>query len=82
MGQSSEWAIELHNERMANTEYAENYDRDRAMDEALYQAWLEQELENETLIDWFDDYRIDASGFEQRTEPEAVPQIDFDDLPF
>lgn len=83
MGQSSELAIEQHNEQMANDEYAENYNR--AMDEALYQAWLEQEMENETQIEWFDDFRLAHNGFEEQDEPENAddaPAMGIDDLPF
>lgn len=61
MGQSSEWAIELHNERMASDEeYAEEFYRT----DAEYQAWFEW---REEQIDT-GDYRIDHSGFEEPCE--------------
>lgn len=84
MGQSSEWAIELHNERMDTDErYAADYEESMQMDAALEAEFFEQELENEKQINWFDDKPIDHAGELIQIEPksEAVFLID-DDLPF
>ncbi len=80
MGYASEMMIEEHNARMqSDAEYAEDFSRQ--MDEAQFQNWLEVELETERLIDWFDDYRIAADGYEENIEPQPTVLVD-DDIPF
>ena len=65
MGWASEMAIEIHNEQMVtDPEYAEEYFRA----DAEYRAWFEWRVEvNENEIDWFPDYRLDYTGYEERT---------------
>lgn len=85
MGFSSEWAIEIHNERMAvdepyAAEYHESCDRDAAH-EAEYFA---QELINERFAEWFPDWRLDHTGYEEFDEAIFDLRFDLDDedLPF
>ncbi len=84
MGQSSEWAIDIHNERMESDErYAADYEENMRIDAALEAEWHEQERENEKQTDWFAGKLIDQSGesFELEPEPQPIVLMD-DDLPF
>lgn len=80
MSRASEEMIAEHNARMETDEdYREQmYDLDRSRREA---EWSEYD---ERQIDWFADYRIDDTGYEEFDEPVLDSRFDFDveDLPF
>jgi hypothetical protein len=66
--------------RMADPEDAADYEQ------AMIDAWKEREtdeyfLEQEKFEDFFDDYRIDVTGYEEIFEPQPTVLVD-DDIPF
>lgn len=84
MGMTSDWAIELHNERLdTDEEYAAGYQENMRIDAALEAEWFEQERARETQMEWFTDRLFDHRGaaIELPPEPAAVVLTD-DDLPF
>ena len=82
MGMTSDWAIELHNEQLANdAQYAADYEENMRMDAALEAEFFERERAMEKFTDWFADRRIDYTGYEEIDVPETFHLVD-DDIPF
>ena len=80
---TSDWAIDLHHEQMeSDPQYASDYEHNRRIDEALEAAWFAREIENEKFVDWFADYRIDYTGYEEIDVPETFHLVVDDDIPF
>ncbi len=84
MGYASEQTIDEHNERMATDErYAADYDEAMRIDAALEAEWFAQEKENEKQVDWFDDLKIDYTGYAETIETALVSPLPIDDdIPF
>ena len=79
---TSDWAIDLHNEQMvSDAQYAADYEENMRMDAALEAEFFALEAENEKYINWFEDLRIDYTGYEEIDAPEINLPID-DDIPF
>lgn len=79
MGWASEMMIEAHNARMeSDADYAEECRREWELEDYC----RELAMADETQTDWFDDYRVDHSGYEEIDLFDEHDNFIDDGLPF
>lgn len=84
MGWASEQMIEELNARYETDEdFRLEYDEAKQMEAALEAEFFASERENEKQVDWFDDLKMDFTGYVEIIEPKIEePVLIDDDLPF
>lgn len=82
MGWASEMQIEELNARYeTDADFRREYDAQMQLDAALEAEFFAQEAENEKQVDWFDDLKIDHTGYVEMVPPAVTLPVD-DDIPF